>query len=70
MILPTSESEVLEIAFHRVIRARAAAPRDAMIACLALFVKAALEQGYTLEQIQGLVKERFNSPHALDANTL
>lgn len=68
LIVPTGESEWLETAFHKVIQRRNATPRDSMIACLALFVKAALscDPPLTEEQMLMLVRARYRSPHALD----
>lgn len=67
--IPTFESEWLETAFHKVILRRmqdgGGKPRDAMIACLALFVKAAIECGHSEQEALGMVHERFNCKNAI-----
>lgn len=64
LIVPTFESETLELGFHSIINRRKAKPYDAMIACLALYVKAGIEGGYSEEQLLMLVRARFRSPNA------
>lgn len=76
LIVPTSESEWLETAFHKVIRNRmthgGGDQKSVIVACVALLVKAGLSEDPPLTEeeiarnIIVLVRERFRSPHALD----
>ena len=68
MLVPSSESEWLETAFHKVILKRRQAgggdPKSAMIACLSLYVKAGLscDPPMTYEQMKLLLHARLTSP--------
>lgn len=76
LIVPTSESEWIETAFHQVILKRrrlgGGDPSSTIVACIALLVKAGLSCDPPLSKeeitrnIVALVEMRFQSPHALD----